>query len=309
MQWCNDQGGINGRELRLTEYDAAIQNYQTKMQEACGQESAIVGDGAVQDNLWASTGAAAALIDIAGRGHAGEVRHGRPRRRRGDSGSSSRPPTPPTPTRPAGCRPRRAAPGGLPARGHRLRRLRDPPGPRARLSRPRAARSSGADLATWSGRPTGPPPPPLERLACSGSTSSASWQPALPSSPWPRWGVPAEVTSSRPTTTTRVPLRPPATPPRAPTCAPSTCRLRRPTRTRPPRTTSTWSPRSIWQDRPAGRRASRPGCSSPTPPASATRPATSPAPAFRHRWPGDRVDWRGGPHMSPTRRPTRRRVA
>lgn len=66
VQWCNDQGGINGRELRLTEYDAAIQNYQTKMQEACGQEFAIVGDGAVQDNLWASTGAACGLIDIAG---------------------------------------------------------------------------------------------------------------------------------------------------------------------------------------------------------------------------------------------------
>ena len=64
--WCNDQGGINGRELQLTQYDAAIQNYQTKMTEACDQEFAIVGDGAVQDNLWSSTGAACGLIDIAG---------------------------------------------------------------------------------------------------------------------------------------------------------------------------------------------------------------------------------------------------
>ncbi|HMQ25535.1 MAG TPA: ABC transporter substrate-binding protein, partial [Acidimicrobiales bacterium] len=64
--WCNEQGGINGRRIELTKYDAAISNYQSKMLEACGQEFAIVGDGAVQDNLWASTGAECGLIDVAG---------------------------------------------------------------------------------------------------------------------------------------------------------------------------------------------------------------------------------------------------
>ena len=65
VKWCNDQGGINGRELDLTQYDAAFTEYQTQMQEACGQEFAIVGDGAVQDNQWADTGAACGLIDVA----------------------------------------------------------------------------------------------------------------------------------------------------------------------------------------------------------------------------------------------------
>ena len=65
-QWCNDQGGINGRQIELTKYDAAISDYQSQMETACGQEFAIVGDGAVQDNLWASIGAECGLIDIAG---------------------------------------------------------------------------------------------------------------------------------------------------------------------------------------------------------------------------------------------------
>jgi len=66
VAWCNDQGGINGREIELTQYDAAISEYQTQMEAACDQEFAIVGDGAVQDNLWATVGAACGLIDVAG---------------------------------------------------------------------------------------------------------------------------------------------------------------------------------------------------------------------------------------------------
>ena len=66
VQWCNDQGGINGRQLELTQYDAAISNYQPQLDAACDQEFAIVGDGAVQDNLWETTGQACGLIDISG---------------------------------------------------------------------------------------------------------------------------------------------------------------------------------------------------------------------------------------------------
>ncbi|MBL8776505.1 MAG: ABC transporter substrate-binding protein [Acidimicrobiales bacterium] len=66
VAWCNEQGGIDGRQLELTQYDAAIAEYQGQMQQACGQEFAIVGDGAVQDNLWATTGRECGLIDIAG---------------------------------------------------------------------------------------------------------------------------------------------------------------------------------------------------------------------------------------------------
>ena len=66
VAWCNDQGGINGRELVLTQYDAAISNYQPELTEACGSEFAMVGGGAVQDNLWETTGLECGLIDING---------------------------------------------------------------------------------------------------------------------------------------------------------------------------------------------------------------------------------------------------
>lgn len=66
VEWCNGQGGINGRQLELTQYDAAISNYQPELDAACDQEFAMVGGGAVQDNLWATTGAACGLIDVAG---------------------------------------------------------------------------------------------------------------------------------------------------------------------------------------------------------------------------------------------------
>jgi ABC-type branched-subunit amino acid transport system substrate-binding protein len=65
-EWCNEQGGINGRQIELTEYDAAITQYQQRLGEACGQEFAMVGGGAVSDNLWATTGLQCGLVDIAG---------------------------------------------------------------------------------------------------------------------------------------------------------------------------------------------------------------------------------------------------
>jgi len=65
-EWCNEQGGINGRQLDLTQYDAKFTEYQTQIEAACTQEFAIVGDGAVQDNQWATTGAECGLINVAG---------------------------------------------------------------------------------------------------------------------------------------------------------------------------------------------------------------------------------------------------
>jgi len=65
-EWCNEQGGINGREITLTEYDAAVSQYQQRLSEACGNEFAMIGGGAVSDNLWESTGQACDLIDVAG---------------------------------------------------------------------------------------------------------------------------------------------------------------------------------------------------------------------------------------------------
>ena len=57
-------GGINGREINLTLYGAAISDYQPQMETACGNEFVMVGSGAVQDSLWPETGAACGLVEI-----------------------------------------------------------------------------------------------------------------------------------------------------------------------------------------------------------------------------------------------------
>ena len=65
-EWCNAAGGINGKEIVVNLRDAAISEYQPVMEQACQEDFAIVGSGAVQDNFWPSVGAACDLIDIAG---------------------------------------------------------------------------------------------------------------------------------------------------------------------------------------------------------------------------------------------------
>ena len=49
VKWCNEQGGINGRELVGTRYDAAISNMVPVMKEACAKEFMLVGDGFAND--------------------------------------------------------------------------------------------------------------------------------------------------------------------------------------------------------------------------------------------------------------------
>lgn len=66
VEWCNAAGGINGKTLTLNLHDAAILEYQPVVEEACRTDFALVGAGAVQDNLWPEVGAACGLIDIAG---------------------------------------------------------------------------------------------------------------------------------------------------------------------------------------------------------------------------------------------------
>ena len=46
--------------------DAKLTDYQPVLEQACAEDFAVVGDGAVQDNLWADVGRACGLIDIAG---------------------------------------------------------------------------------------------------------------------------------------------------------------------------------------------------------------------------------------------------
>ena len=66
VAWCNEAGGINGKQLEVNLHDAAITEYQPVMAEACETDFGIIGSGAVQDNFWPDSGASCGLIDIAG---------------------------------------------------------------------------------------------------------------------------------------------------------------------------------------------------------------------------------------------------
>ncbi len=45
VKWCNDAGGINGRKIQLTEYDAKLFNVAQQMIQACQTEFMLVGNG------------------------------------------------------------------------------------------------------------------------------------------------------------------------------------------------------------------------------------------------------------------------
>jgi len=47
--WCNEQGGILGREVVIDDLDAALTEYEARMTEACEADFALVGGGAVFD--------------------------------------------------------------------------------------------------------------------------------------------------------------------------------------------------------------------------------------------------------------------
>jgi ABC-type branched-subunit amino acid transport system substrate-binding protein len=66
VQWCNEAGGINGKQIVLNLRDAAITEYQPVVEQSCAEDFALVGSGAVQDNFWPDVGAACGLIDVAG---------------------------------------------------------------------------------------------------------------------------------------------------------------------------------------------------------------------------------------------------
>ncbi|MET0902824.1 MAG: ABC transporter substrate-binding protein [Acidimicrobiales bacterium] len=48
-EWCNEHGGILGREIVLSDADAKLFEYEPAMTEACGRDFALVGGGAVFD--------------------------------------------------------------------------------------------------------------------------------------------------------------------------------------------------------------------------------------------------------------------
>jgi ABC-type branched-subunit amino acid transport system substrate-binding protein len=49
MKWCNEQGGINGREVKGNYYDGKITEANNAMAEACGQVFMLVGEGFALD--------------------------------------------------------------------------------------------------------------------------------------------------------------------------------------------------------------------------------------------------------------------
>ncbi len=66
VDWCNEHGGILGREIVLTDADAALSNYEPVVQDACDRDFAMVGGGAVLDDDTNNVRVDCGLANIAG---------------------------------------------------------------------------------------------------------------------------------------------------------------------------------------------------------------------------------------------------
>jgi ABC-type branched-subunit amino acid transport system substrate-binding protein len=64
--WCNEHGGILGRDLVVDDLDAALTEYEARITEACEQDFALVGGGAVFDEDPNGVRVACNLPNIAG---------------------------------------------------------------------------------------------------------------------------------------------------------------------------------------------------------------------------------------------------
>jgi hypothetical protein len=62
-KWCNSLGGINGRMIKDDLLDAALFNYNTQINIACGQDFALVGGGGVFDDTGQKTRLSCLLPD------------------------------------------------------------------------------------------------------------------------------------------------------------------------------------------------------------------------------------------------------
>ena len=65
-KWCNDAGGINGREIVVHERDAALTEVRARMAESCREDFFLVGGGVVFDNEGVEDRLNCLLPDIAG---------------------------------------------------------------------------------------------------------------------------------------------------------------------------------------------------------------------------------------------------
>ena len=64
--WCNEHGGIQGREVVIDDLDAKLFDYGQRMAEACQQDFALVGGGGVFDSQGIDTRVNCGLPNIAG---------------------------------------------------------------------------------------------------------------------------------------------------------------------------------------------------------------------------------------------------
>jgi ABC-type branched-subunit amino acid transport system substrate-binding protein len=64
VKWCNDAGGINGRQIQLTEYDAKLFNVAQQVIQACQTEFMLVGNGNGLDSPGAAPRVACKLGQI-----------------------------------------------------------------------------------------------------------------------------------------------------------------------------------------------------------------------------------------------------
>lgn len=66
VEWCNEHGGVRGYQIELTLRDAALTDYQQRIVEACAEDFALVGGGAVFDDTGQVDRLACGLPDVAG---------------------------------------------------------------------------------------------------------------------------------------------------------------------------------------------------------------------------------------------------
>ena len=66
VDWCNDQGGINGRKLELTLRDAKLVQFRERVLDACKVDFALVGGGGALDYLGAQDIVDCGLVNVPG---------------------------------------------------------------------------------------------------------------------------------------------------------------------------------------------------------------------------------------------------
>ncbi|WP_262402009.1 hypothetical protein [Actinomadura sp. CNU-125] len=66
IEWCNEQGGINGRKIKGNQYDAAYTQSAQVMQESCKQDFMLVGQGFAMDEAAEQYRVACKLPTVAG---------------------------------------------------------------------------------------------------------------------------------------------------------------------------------------------------------------------------------------------------